>query len=123
MIQTGVLAKLWTAGRVATAGAPGPGERLRAPAYAAGRLGVVALVAGLVLAPSWCAFPMDAPRYSDRGGPLTRDVVVHDNSLHPGALATIASPYLHVLATVGTPTRWVPTGDRASGFTWGSSFR
>ena len=115
VIQTGVLVLLWTAGRVVTAGAPGPGERLRAPAHAAGRLTAVALAAGLVLAPSWYAFLMEAPGYSDRGGPLPRDVVVHDNSLHPGALATIASPYLHVLATVGAPTRWAPTDGSSAG--------
>lgn len=115
VIQTGVLAVLWAAGRAMTSGAPEPGERRRASMNAAGRLVVVALVAGLVLAPSWYAFRMEAPGYSDRAGPLPRDVVVHDNSLHPGALATFASPYLHVLATVGAPTRWAPTDGSSAG--------
>jgi hypothetical protein len=115
VIQTGVLAALWAAGRGVTAGAAERGERRRALGRAVGCVAVVALLAGLVLAPSWYAFLREAPGYSDRGGPLPRDVVVHDNSLHPGALATFASPYLHVLATLWAPTRWAPTDGSSAG--------
>jgi len=115
VIQTGVLAVLWAAGRATTSDAPGPGSRRRALTRAAGHLAAVGLVAGLVLAPSWYAFLMEAPGYTDREGPLPRDVAVHDNSLHPGALATIASPYLHVLATIGAPARWAPTDGSSAG--------
>ena len=76
---------------------------------------MVAVVGAVVLLPSWFAFLRESRGYSDRSGPLPKEVAVHDNALHPLALTTFASPYLHVLATVSAPGRWAPTDGSSAG--------
>lgn len=66
-------------------------------------------------APNWDASTFFGPGYSDRSGPLPKEVAVHDNALHPFALTTAASPYLHVLATLYSPARWAPTDGSSAG--------
>jgi hypothetical protein len=77
------------------------------------RVAAVALTAltltGLVvLLPTYVAFFLEAPGYSDRAQPLPRDVAVTSNALHPGTVATIASPYLSILK-LDNPELWAYT--------------
>lgn len=109
VVQTGVLAFLWTMGRSFTFEGDGRRARLNALVRGVGCLAVAALVATAVVAPSWFGFLAGTPGYTDRSGPLAREVVVHQNAFHPAALVTIASPYLHVVAALWAPGRWAPT--------------
>ena len=115
VLQTGVLALFWAVGREWTR--EGDGEELRrgSPSFGAGALAIVAVVGVVVLLPSWFAFLREGRGYSDRSGPLPKEVAVHDNALHPLALTTFASPYLHVLATLYSPARWAPTDGSSAG--------
>lgn len=117
IIQTGILATLWAIGRALTAAAPGAGRwralaSLGRHALAVAAVGIVAVV---VVSPSWLAFLSEAQGYTWRRGGLPRHTVVHDNALHPGALTTAASPYLHVVAALWAPEMWAPTDGSSLG--------
>ena len=115
VIQTGVLALFWAVGREWTREGGGEEPRRGSLGFGAGVLAIVAVVGVVVLLPSWFAFLRESRGYSDRSGPLPKEVAVHDNALHPLALTTVASPYLHVLATVYAPARWAPTDGSSAG--------
>ncbi|MBK9090806.1 MAG: hypothetical protein IPL90_17900 [Holophagales bacterium] len=115
VIQTGVLAFFWAMGREWTREGGGEEPRRGSLGFSAGVLAIVAVVGAVVLLPSWFAFLRESRGYSDRSGPLPKEVAVHDNALHPLALTTTASPYLHVLATVYAPARWAPTDGSSAG--------
>ncbi|HYN41831.1 MAG TPA: hypothetical protein VE129_08650 [Thermoanaerobaculia bacterium] len=115
VIQTGVLALFWAAGREWTREGDGEEPRRRSLGFSGGVLAIVAVVGAVVLLPSWFAFLRESRGYSDRSGPLPKEVAVHDNSLHPLAFTTFASPYLHVLATLYAPARWAPTDGSSAG--------
>ena len=118
VMQTGVLAVLWTAGRVllpeAEAGetALDSAGRVRAGLAAVATLAVVAVI---VVSPAWVSFLRESKGYTSRSGPLPREVSVHENALHPGALATFASPYLHSVAALQAKDRWTPTDGSSLG--------
>jgi hypothetical protein len=115
VIQTGVLALFWAIGREWTREGDGEEPRRGNLGFSAGVLAIVAIVGAVVLIPSWFAFVRESRGYSDRSGPLPKEVAVHDNAFHPLALTTIASPYLHVLATVYAPAPWAPTDGSSAG--------
>jgi len=94
-------ALLWAAGRTLT---DSIGPR---PTVGRAALAVTTMIAvGLpVLSPTYAAFFLEAPGYSDRSQPLTRELAVTFNALHPGTLATFASPYLSTLKRVN-PDLW-----------------
>ncbi|HEX7185064.1 MAG TPA: hypothetical protein VF756_24765 [Thermoanaerobaculia bacterium] len=98
-ILTGTLAALWALGRRMGGGCPaaaegGDPEARPALPFVAAALGLVLLVGLLVLWPVYFAFLYEGAGTHSRVGPLPRDVAVEGNALHPGALATLASPYL-----------------------------
>lgn len=64
--------------------------------------GVVGLI---VMAPAVLLFFSETAGYSFRTGPLPRSVAIDANALHPGALATFASPALPTLL-LATPSVW-----------------
>ncbi len=66
-------------------------------AFALLALLIFSSVGALVLSPSYIAFFKDARGYSDRVGVRPRQEALENQALHPGALATFASPYLSVL--------------------------
>jgi hypothetical protein len=51
----------------------------------------------VVMSPAYFSFFYEGVGYHSRVGPLTRTWAVVANALHPGALATFASPYLPIL--------------------------
>lgn len=121
VMQTGVLAVLWTVGRVlfpeTDAGEPAIGRagRTRAGLSAIAPLAVLAGVAVVVVSPAWVLFLRESKGYTSRSGPLPREIAVHENALHPGALATFASPYLHSVAALEAKERWAPTDGSSLG--------
>jgi hypothetical protein len=110
-------AALWAAGRAWFSATADDGDNLagvartesNGPRSAIGfaALAVATLVCiGLpVLLPTYAAFLVEAPGYTDRSQPLTRELAVTFNALHPGTLATFASPYLSTLQRVN-PGLW-----------------
>lgn len=66
-------------------------------ARAAATLLLVTLTGLVVLAPAYWAFFREGRGYSGRTEALPRELAVGSNALHPGALATFASPYVAVL--------------------------
>jgi len=119
VMQTGVLAVLWTAGRVflpdagdATVARAG---RAKAGLSAIATLTVVAAVAVVVVSPAWVLFLRESKGYTSRSGPLPRDITVHENALHLGALATFSSPYLHSVAALQATDRWAPSDGSSLG--------
>jgi hypothetical protein len=115
VIQTGALAFFWTVGREVTRERDDEGPRRETAARSAGVLAMMAVVGAVVLLPSWFAFLRESRGYTDRAGPLPKEVAVHDNALHPLALTTFASTYLHVLATLYAPARRAPTDGSSAG--------
>jgi len=81
---------------------PIPGPKLK---FAALVLALVAIVGMLVIAPSYYAFFAEGRGYSDRVGVRSRVEAVESQALHPGALTTFASPYLHILQ-IYNPHLW-----------------
>ncbi|HEV8674411.1 MAG TPA: hypothetical protein VGX21_10225 [Methylomirabilota bacterium] len=106
-VLNAVFAALWAFGRWACPDSDGARPSL-------GTVARVMAVGGatgvLVLAPPYVGLLRETRGYSDRVGPLPREVAVESNALHPGALATAASPYLSVLQ-LPRPNRglWTPT--------------
>jgi len=60
-------------------------------------LALVAVVGIAVFASSYFGFFVEGRGYSDRVGVRSRADAVESQALHPGALTTFASPYLHIL--------------------------
>ncbi len=118
VMQTGVVAVLWTVGRVflpdADAGDAAVGRPGRAKAGLAA-ITTLAVVAAIVVSPAWVSFLRESKGYTSRSGPLPRDIAVHENALHPGALATFSSPYLHSVAALQAKDRWAPTDGSSLG--------
>lgn len=85
-IGTGVFLALWALGRSLLA---------RPRSIAFGALGVllVAFVGFVVMSPTYLGYLVEAKGYTDRAGELSKEVVLGHNALHPGALATLSSPY------------------------------
>jgi hypothetical protein len=107
-IITGFFCVLWTAGRLAFSETPGiatpasetPGAQ--ATTRAQFGLGVatlsIFLLAGLaILSPTYFAFFSEGVGTTARSGPLSRELAVLSNALDPGAISTLASPYLAAL--------------------------
>jgi len=94
------LAILWAVGRVLFP-SRGPGCRPlggSARATSAGAaVGLMLAVGIVVLLPTYLGFLFEARGYSSRSGPISRAVSVSSNALAPGAVATLASPYLATL--------------------------
>jgi hypothetical protein len=95
---------LWCVGRWAfrdRTDAPASSDaRITAP-WAFTVLAVMAIVGITVLAPTFVAFLIEGRGYSDRAGPLAREVAVDHNALHPTALITAASPFLPLAEIYG----------------------
>ncbi len=95
-------AGFWTLGRLLTSRAAGDGLSSAGKGTPAALLNVlqswvILLVVGLVsLAPTYWAFFVEGNGYSDRVGPLSREVAVASNALDPSALATFSTPQLNV---------------------------
>ena len=66
-------------------------------ARAAAALLLATSIGLVVLSPAYWAFFRDGRGYTDRTESLPRELATGSNSLHPGALATFASPYVAVL--------------------------
>ena len=94
VILNGMYAGLWVLGRswlpAETAGRPGPRRT-------AVSLALLLAVAVMVLSPAYFAFFHEAAGYSERTGYLDRAYAISKDALQPGALATLASPWLTVL--------------------------
>ncbi|HTM02262.1 MAG TPA: hypothetical protein VL173_02065 [Vicinamibacterales bacterium] len=60
--------------------------------WSAGCVAVMALIALVILSPSYLAFLIEGRGYSHRTGALPFEVAVRNNALHPLALATLTSP-------------------------------
>jgi len=60
-------------------------------------LAIFVIVGLAVLSPTYHAFFAEGVGTTGRSKPLPREVVVSSNPLHPGALSTLASPYLAAL--------------------------
>jgi len=61
----------------------------------------------IVLAPSYVSLFSEGSGYTDRVGPLSKEIAVSSNELDPGTLLTFASPYLHLLKYPGfNPNLW-----------------
>ncbi len=101
-------AVLWAAGRLwfpattetySTSDHPAPIASGQKPTilFAAMAITTLVFIGLLVLSPTYAAFFLEAPGYTDRSEPLTRRVAVTSNALHPGTVATFASPYLSIL--------------------------
>ena len=65
--------------------------------FALATVSLVCVVGLVVLSPTYLGFVVEGRGFSDRAGALDRDEAVENNALHPGALATVASPYLATL--------------------------
>lgn len=113
-IGTAALAGLWTVGRIAFAdpqaslgaAAVPPAARWRAAAL----LFAVMLGVGLlVLGPNYLAFMHEMAGFSDRSSALPRALAVYSNSLHPGTISTVASPFLAMQKLLGRPDLWAET--------------
>ena len=74
----------------------------------------------LVLSPSYVGFFKEARGYSDRVGVRPRQEAVENQALHPGALATFASPYLSILQLYN-PRLWEITDVSLSSVYLGAS--
>ena len=101
-------AMLWTIGRVWIGSVAESDPHRPTWRSAAVTFATLSFVGILVLLPTYVAFFMEAPGYTDRAGPLTRDLAANFNALHPGALATFASPYLTILK-LENPDLWAYT--------------
>jgi len=97
VLMSGAYVGLWALGRVlCRAPRAGPDRRrdaLRALLYVA----LVAAIGVAVLSPTYLGLLIEGRGFSERAGALPRAVAIGDNALHPGALATFASPYLAML--------------------------
>lgn len=108
-IMTGFFCVLWGVGRVVfsesgKAAATSAGETPSAPHTIRARVVLlvavlaILLVVGLaVLSPTYYTFFAEGAGTTARSGPLSREVAILSNALHPGALSTLASPYLATL--------------------------
>ncbi|MEK6299105.1 MAG: hypothetical protein AABO41_00160 [Acidobacteriota bacterium] len=108
-IITGFFCVLWAVGRLAfPEGSKGNdtsvGEISSAPYAMRARflfllavLAIVLVVGLAVLSPTYYTFFAEGAGTTARSGPLSRDVAILSNALHPGALSTLASPYLAAL--------------------------
>ncbi|MHB1047394.1 MAG: hypothetical protein ACYC4P_15435 [Thermoanaerobaculia bacterium] len=118
VMQTGVLAVFWTAGRFLFPEAEaGDADDARAGRAREGLAAIttLAVVAVMVVSPAWVSFLRESKGYTSRSGLLPREIAVHENALHPGALATFASPYLHSVAALQAKERWAPTDGSSLG--------
>ncbi|HYO13492.1 MAG TPA: hypothetical protein VE685_09890, partial [Thermoanaerobaculia bacterium] len=110
-ILTGGLATLWALGRWLCGGCPAPGGAERRPALlpVLAALALVLLVGVLVLWPVYFAFLYEGAGTHGRAGPLPRETAVGGNPLPPGAMATLASPYLVRLKLLHRRDLWPAT--------------
>lgn len=72
---------------------------------------LVGAVGVLILSPSYLAIVTETKGYSDRIGERSRVEATSSNLLPAGAIATLASPYLSMLAYPGLPGRLWPESD------------
>ena len=103
---------LWTSGRILVSEAPaGSAEpRLRRSmrhrlAGAAAVWAMFLLIGGIVLAPTYVAFFSEGRTFTYRVEPLSKEMAVGLDALHPGAVATFASPYLSTAKLIN-PRLW-----------------
>ncbi|HSF39165.1 MAG TPA: hypothetical protein VLT87_05180 [Thermoanaerobaculia bacterium] len=109
-ILTGGLAALWAMGRRLCGGpAPdGPEKRLALP-YLLAVLALMLLVGLLVLWPVYFAFLYEGAGTHGRAEPLPRETAIRGNPVHPGAMATMASPYIVRLKLLHRDDLWPET--------------
>ena len=107
-IITGFFCVLWTAGRLAfserptsatlATEVPSAHSTIRARfALGVATLAVFSVVGLAILSPAYYAFFSEGVGTTARSGPLSREIAVLSNALDPGALSTLASPYLAAL--------------------------
>lgn len=107
-IITGFFCVLWTAGRLAfledprsvssASELPGAQSVIRAQfGLGVATLAIFSVVGLAILSPTYFAFFSEGVGTTARSGPLSREIAVLSNALDPGALSTIASPYLAAL--------------------------
>jgi hypothetical protein len=109
-ITNGFFCVLWAVGRIAFRddGEAGPANErevrgaTHSPIRARFRLlmtilAILVIVGFAVLSPTYHTFFAEGIGTTVRSKPLPREVVVSSNALHPGALTTLASPYLAAL--------------------------
>jgi hypothetical protein len=102
-ILTAGYAMLWMAGRLAT-------SRPRRPIASVAAALAVFLAAGVVvMAPTYFGFLVEGRGFTDRSVPLDRSIVTGSNVLEPGALSTLASPYLLIVKGVNRDRLWPRT--------------
>ena len=101
-------------------GQPVRGSPMRRSAFTLLALLLFSSVGAMVLSPSYVAFFKDARGYSDRVGVRSRQEALENQALHPGALATFASPYLSVLQLYN-PKLWEITDVTLSSIYLGAS--
>ncbi|MCP4662754.1 MAG: YfhO family protein [bacterium] len=111
VIVTGFYLGLWTTGRILIAERPAADHRGHPPEHSdrRRRLSVATvswliflLIGVLVLAPTYVAFFSEGEGYSDRVEKLSKEIAVERGALHPGAVATFASPYLALVKLVNS---------------------
>ena len=101
-VITGMYAAMWVLGRAITRRSAG---RLSANSnsiepgwlFTAAGTAAFAIAGALVMSPIYFSFFYEGPGFIDRVNPVSREIAITANSLHPGAVATFASPYLILL--------------------------
>jgi hypothetical protein len=105
-ILTGTFLFLWALGRYCCP--DDPEDRRPGVGFVALVVAVLFVLGVVVLSPVYVALLTETSGYSDRVGVLPRAFATGSNALHPGALATFASPYLSILKMYRNPL-WEPT--------------
>lgn len=122
LINAGLVA-LWFAGRLlapATDWLPGElssgaeGGRRALLRQGTTAFAVFGLVGAIIMSPTYKAFLVDGRGYSDRSAPVTRKVALTNNSLHPSAVMTMASPYAPLTKNFSFERNYFPGTDPSS---------
>jgi hypothetical protein len=108
IIVTGCYCALWVAGRVLFGERAGGSPAARSFRHGIASLAVLVVVGSVVLSPAYVSYIREGAGTQPRTGALERDVALSDQ-LDPGAIATLADPYLTTLK-VEAPALW-PSSD------------
>ena len=112
---TACFAGLWALGRWWTARSEEPVPLTRALTSVA----ILGIVGAAVLSPAYYSFLHEGAGFSDRSGALPLEVTL-ENSLYPGAIASLASPYLAALRATVNLRLWSYTDLSSGGMYLGS---